>query len=278
MNALFESVNASMLDEHVDVVASNAGVINENTLATRFSKAASHYDAQAKIQRSIANAALSNLPMKLQGKWLDIGCGTGMHTQALFQRGAEITGVDIAAGMINTAQKRYPNISFIEGSAQALPVENSQVDSLFSSMALQWCADTQCVADECARVLRIGGEAEFSIMVAGSFQELHSSRLLAQLPEAVTPLPTTASWLASFHSAGFKVSRLITKDYVDTHADVMSLLRSIKGVGAGETGKRHASLSRRDIKKLGIAYDNRFGVEGKLPLTYRVSHFRLEKS
>lgn len=271
MNALFQSVNQPTRGEHADV-------IDENTLANRFSKAASQYDAQAKIQLSIANAALSNLPSKLQGQWLDIGCGTGMHTQTLHQRGAEITGVDIATGMIDMARLRYPDISFIEGSAQSLPFESSQMDRLFSSMALQWCADTQRVASECARVLREGGEAELSIMVAGSFQELHSSRLLAQLPEALTPMPTASAWLASFLSAGFKVSRLITNDYVDTHADVMNLLRSIKGVGAGETGQRHTTLSRRDIKKLGIAYENRFGVEGKLTLTYRVSHFRLKKS
>ena len=278
MNALSKPVNQPIPGEHLDVVDSHADAIDENTLANRFSKAASQYDAQAKIQLSIANAALSNLPLRLQGQWLDIGCGTGMHTQTLFQRGAEITGIDIAAGMIDTARMRYPDISFVEGSAQALPVENSQVDRLFSSMALQWCSNTQRVADECARVLRVGGEAEFSIMVAGSFQELHSSRLLAQLPEALTPMPTASAWLSSFLNAGFKVSRLITKDYVDTHADVMNLLRSIKGVGAGETGKRHATLSRRDLKKLGIAYENRFGVEGTLPLTYRVSHFRLKKS
>lgn len=278
MNALFKSVSQPIRGEHIDNLDSNADVIDENTLANRFSKAATQYDAQAKIQRSIANAALSNLPPELHGQWVDIGCGTGAHTQTLFQRGAEITGVDIAAGMIDEAQARYPDVPFVAGSALALPFENSQVDGVFSSMALQWCADTQRVANECARVLRVGGEAELSIMVAGSFQELHSSRLLAQLPEAVTPLPTASAWLSSFLCAGFKVSRLITRDYVDTHADVMNLLRSIKGVGAGETGKRHGTLSRRDIKKLGIAYENRFGVEGKLPLTYRVSHFRLEKS
>ena len=52
---------------------------------------------------------------------------------------------------------------------------------------------------------------------------------------------------------------------------------SVKGVGAGETGQKQPPLTRRDIKKLAMAYSNITGVGSKLPLTYRVSHFRLEK-
>jgi len=73
------------------------------------------------------------------------------------------------------------------------------------------------------------------------------------------------------------LQRVITKGYVDTHCDIMSLLRSVKGVGAGETGQRQPPLTRRDLKKLAMAYSNMSSVESKLPLTYRVSHFRLEK-
>ncbi|MEQ3646494.1 MAG: methyltransferase, partial [Alteromonas sp.] len=69
----------------------------------------------------------------------------------------------------------------------------------------------------------------------------------------------------------------ITRDYVDSHSDIMSLLRSVKGVGAGETGKQQKVLSRQDIKKLSMAYHNIHGEAGRLPLTYRVCHFRLEK-
>ena len=57
----------------------------------------------------------------------------------------------------------------------------------------------------------------------------------------------------------------------------MLLLRSVKGVGAGETGRKQPALSRKDIKKLAMAYRNINGVEGTFALTYRVSHFRLEK-
>ena len=254
-----------------------ASAINEQDVAHRFSKAAAQYNSIASVQRIIAKQAIKNLPISLQGKALDIGCGTGIHTQTLANKGAAATGVDIAEGMLAQARKMYSDPIFIQGSAVDLPFCDSQFSTVFSSMALQWVSDTGLVAKEVARVLEKSGIAELAIMVAGSFSELKTARKVAQLPQAETYMPTTAQWVNGFKQSGLSLQRVITKDYVDTHCDIMSLLRSVKGVGAGETGRKQPPLTRRDIKKLAMAYSNMSGVESKLPLTYRVSHFRLEK-
>ena len=254
-----------------------ASAINEQDVAHRFSKAAAQYNSIASVQRIIAKQAIKNLPIALQGKALDIGCGTGIHTQTLANKGAAATGVDIAEGMLAQARKMYSDPIFVEGSAVDLPFCDSQFSTVFSSMALQWVSDTRLVANEVARVLEKSGIAELAIMVAGSFSELKTARKVAQLPQAETYMPTTAQWVNGFKQSGLSLQRVITKDYVDTHCDIMSLLRSVKGVGAGETGQRQPPLTRRDLKKLAMAYSNMSSVESKLPLTYRVSHFRLEK-
>lgn len=254
-----------------------APVINEQNVAHRFSKAAVQYNKIASIQRVIAKQALANLPHALRGEALDIGCGTGIHTQALFNRGAAATGVDIAEGMLVQARKKYSDPTFVQGSALSLPFPETQFSLVFSSMALQWASDTDLVAREIARVQKEGGVAELAIMVAGSFNELKTARKVAQLPQAQTYMPTTAQWVNSFKQSGLSLQRVITKDYVDRHTDIMSLLRSVKGVGAGETGRKQPALSRKDIKKLAMAYRNINGVDGTFALTYRVSHFRLEK-
>lgn len=254
-----------------------ASGINEQDVAHRFSKAAAQYNSIASVQRIIAKQAIKNLPIALQGKALDIGCGTGIHTQTLANKDAAATGVDIAEGMLAQARKMYSDPIFIQGSAVDLPFSDSQFSTVFSSMALQWVSDTGLVANEIARVLEKSGIAELAIMVAGSFSELKTARKVAQLPQAETYMPTTAQWVNCFKQSGLSLQRVITKDYVDTHCDIMSLLCSVKGVGAGETGRKQPPLTRRDIKKLAMAYSNMSGVESKLPLTYRVSHFRLEK-
>jgi malonyl-CoA O-methyltransferase len=254
-----------------------SSTINEKDVAHRFSKAAVQYNSIAGIQRIIAKQALANLPVNLQGTALDIGCGTGIHTQTLANKSAAATGVDIAEGMLAQARKMYSDPIFVEGSAVDLPFCDSQFSTVFSSMALQWVSDTGLVANEIARVLKKSGTAELAIMVAGSFNELKTARKVAQLPQAETYMPTTAQWVNGFKQSGLCLQRVITKDYVDTHCDIMSLLRSVKGVGAGETGREQPPLTRRDIKKLAMAYSNISGVDSKLTLTYRVSHFRLEK-
>ncbi len=254
-----------------------ASGINEQDVAHRFSKAAAQYNSIAGVQRIIAKQALANLPIDLQGTALDIGCGTGIHTQTLANKGAAATGVDIAEGMLAQARKMYSDPIFVKGSAVDLPFSDSQFSTVFSSMALQWVSDTGLVANEIARVLKKSSIAELAIMVAGSFNELKTARKVAQLPQAETYMPTTEQWVNGFKQSGLSLKRVITKDYVDTHYDIMSLLRSVKGVGAGETGQKQPPLTRRDIKKLAMAYSNMSGVESKLPLTYRVSHFRLEK-
>ncbi|HAO17816.1 MAG TPA: methyltransferase, partial [Alteromonas macleodii] len=112
--------------------------INEQDVAHRFSKAAAQYNSIASVQRIIAKQALANLPIDLQGTALDIGCGTGIHTQALANKGAAATGVDIAEGMLAQARKMYSDPIFVEGSAVDLPFSDSQFSTVFSSMALQW--------------------------------------------------------------------------------------------------------------------------------------------
>lgn len=253
------------------------GLISENAVAKRFSKAAVKYDALAGIQRRVAEQTLANLPTQLKGNAIDIGCGTGTHTFALQARGAKAVGVDIADGMLRLARQNYPTVKFVQASALALPFQQATVNTVFSSMALQWVKNTFRTAEQIAHILAPCGVAELAIMVDGSFEELKNARKMAHLPDANTPMADSASWQAAFNQAGLSVSRVITRDYVDTHPDIMSLLRSVKGVGAGETGQHQAPLTRQQVKALSAVYHNTSPVPDELPLTYRISHFRLEK-
>jgi len=278
----YENANNSSTKEEAQTRI-NSKALSEQVVASRFSKAASKYDSLATIQQRIAQQALQYLPTQLNGSAIDVGCGTGMHTHTLSLRGANAIGVDIAQGMLDVAANAYScanscnNVKFVNASAQALPFEANSFQTVFSSMALQWSNSPLLVAEQIQRVLSKDGIAELAIMVSGSFAELHNARKVAQLPQANTPMPSTSDWVSAFQKSSLRLSRVITKDYVDTHSSLMKLLRSVKGVGAGETGSKQPSLSRRDIKKLEMAYQNISGIDGELPLTYRVSHFRLEK-
>ncbi len=52
---------------------------------------------------------LSRLPERLDGaRVLDAGCGTGMMTQELAARGAEVVAVDISPSLVGIARQRLP--------------------------------------------------------------------------------------------------------------------------------------------------------------------------
>jgi len=71
-------------------------------------------------------AAIEALPPK---RTLDVACGTGFLTRHL--RG-EITGLDQSARMLETAQARMPNATFVRGDAFELPFPDNSFDRVFT--------------------------------------------------------------------------------------------------------------------------------------------------
>lgn len=260
--------------------------VQENNIARQFSRAAAAYDHTASIQKQIAKAGLAMLPGNT-GRVLDIGCGTGCNTWHLAQCGFIATGLDIAPGMLDYARSCYPEIEFVHGDAQRLPYEHAVFDRVFSSMALQWCSDPDEVMQQVFEVLKNRGVAGLNIMVAGSFHELDNSRRAAGLRVTTNPMFSHDDWHSAAASVGFTVRHALKKTYTDTFDDVLALLRSIKGVGAGTcldpildtSPDKHArqSLSRTDLLELNQAYRTFALSDGQLPLSYQVSHFILEK-
>jgi len=53
------------------------------------------------------------------GPVLDVGCGPGIVTAYLAERGVSVSGVDLSPRMIHHARRRYPHLDFAVGSATA---------------------------------------------------------------------------------------------------------------------------------------------------------------
>ncbi|MBY5986646.1 class I SAM-dependent methyltransferase [Roseovarius atlanticus] len=92
---------------------------------------------------------------------LDIGTGTGWAARLAALRGARVTGVDIAPGMLSAAEALSagcePQPVFREAAAEALPFENASFDGVMSTYGVIFAADPGAAVAEMARVLRPGG-------------------------------------------------------------------------------------------------------------------------
>jgi len=88
---------------------------------------------------------------------LDLGCGTGRFSEGLARRlNANVIGTDPSMKMLHEAYS-HPDVSWVCGSAESIPLETGSVDLVFISMAFHHFTDAAVAARECRRVLREGG-------------------------------------------------------------------------------------------------------------------------
>ncbi|HEY7848870.1 MAG TPA: class I SAM-dependent methyltransferase [Ktedonobacterales bacterium] len=98
-------------------------------------------------------------PLPAPAVVLDAGCGTGRLLRAAAQRwpDAQLIGVDPAEGMVDTARRLTPGVTFFRSLAESLPLPDASVDLAFSTMSFHHWRDQQVGVREIARVLRPGG-------------------------------------------------------------------------------------------------------------------------
>jgi 2-polyprenyl-3-methyl-5-hydroxy-6-metoxy-1,4-benzoquinol methylase len=83
---------------------------------------------------------------------LDVGCGLGTLSAAAAARGADVTGVDLAEGMLAEARRRHPSIEFVLGDAEALPFADGAFDVALGAFVVNHLPHPERAAAELARV------------------------------------------------------------------------------------------------------------------------------
>jgi len=92
---------------------------------------------------------------------LDIGTGTGWAARLAAWRGAKVTGIDIAPGMIAAAEALShglePRPAFRQATAEALPFDDDSFDGVISTYGVIFSGESRTAIGEMARVLRPAG-------------------------------------------------------------------------------------------------------------------------
>ena len=94
-------------------------------------------------------------------KWLDLACGTGAVAELAAERGADVTGVDLAPALIETAQERARDqgleIDYRVGDCENLEFADSSFDVVSSTCGIMFAPDHEATARELTRVVKPGG-------------------------------------------------------------------------------------------------------------------------
>jgi SAM-dependent methyltransferase len=123
---------------------------------------------------------------------LDIGCGSGEFCRLAAARGADVSGIDAAEGMIEIARRLVPGADLRVGAMERLPWDEDAFDLVTGFNAFQFAADMIVALRDAKRVARPGGKV--AICNWGRPRDRELSAVLAPLGElqpqpAPCPLP-----------------------------------------------------------------------------------------
>lgn len=125
----------------------------------------------ADVRTNAYNAELefpgtSSLIPDVDGKRvLDAGCGTGVYTEWLVDRGADVVGIDVSDEMLGHAIEQVGDRAEFRQADLGAPLEFATArsfDGIVSALALSYVADWRSVFSEFGRILRPGGFLVFS--------------------------------------------------------------------------------------------------------------------
>ena len=133
-------------------------------------KQAEAYDRnQSTYQRQNGKRLIELLAPEKGNKILDIGCGTGYLTKLLADLvGPEgkVVGVDPDLPRLKVAREKYSadNLEYLEGTAECIPVDDSDFDIVFSNYVFHWCKDKDRVFKQVMEKLKSGGKFGFVVV------------------------------------------------------------------------------------------------------------------
>jgi SAM-dependent methyltransferase len=167
-------------------------VHNERAAAV-WSAGGENYDA---ISRGIADAiehCVIRLNPQPGERILDLSTGTGWTSRVVARRGGIVTGVDIAAALLEAARAKARvetlPIDYQLADAESLPFGDGQFDAVVSTFGIMFASRPEAAASELARVCRKGGRIALTTWLPDStlFQMFEVMR--RYLPPPPTPAP-----------------------------------------------------------------------------------------
>lgn len=249
-------------------VAMPSGLDEIAKIADYFGKGASTYLPAALLQQQVATDLMAFLPTS-SDVLLDLGCGPGWLHPQLGLKCRQLWALDVSAPMLQQAKAQAVASRYMQADAACIPLPDHSVDTVFSSLMLQWCPQPAAVMQELQRILKPGGRIVLATLAAGSLVEFSQSWEQVDAARhhidflSVARLQTELSHSllqAEFSQHGYQLH----------YPDVFSLSRSFQQIGANYVAARAKGLTgKQRWQQFANAYE-RLRTPAGLPLSYQV--------
>ncbi len=246
----------------------------KSAIGRSFGKAAAQYDGLALFQRRINDQMAARLPNVLPagfnpGYILDAGCGTGLGIPALkaIWPAARVIGCDLSEGMAQEAKRK--SFETVVCDIESLPFPDGCFDLVWSSLSMQWCHPYRALS-AFSRVLSDGGCLFFSTLAPGTLKEVNYAFSGLDASEHVIGFTDADRLRGLLWLAGFTELELFQETHQVFYPTIRDVMASIKGIGAGNVGKRrNALLGRKAWGRIQARYES-LRTDRGLPVTYEV--------
>ncbi len=169
------------------------------------------YDGKLGFVSGYGKSLIDLLQPQAGEQILDLGCGTGDLSNEIAQSGAEVTGIDLAASMLEQAKRKYPHISFLHENAETVRF-TKPFDAVFSNAALHWMKNAEQVAQSIWLALKpngrlvaeLGGKGNVETMVQ-ALEEVLSSYGISSEERNPWYFPSIGEYSMLLEEQGFRV-------------------------------------------------------------------------
>jgi SAM-dependent methyltransferase len=147
-----------------------------------------------------------------EGRYLDIGCGTGNYTCALDEMGVQLTGIDPSQKMLAEANNKADHIDWVLATAEQLPFEDQTFDGAIATLTIHHWHDLNAGIKEAFRVLKEGAKLLIFTSTPAQMRGYWLNHFFPNmLQQSMQQMPALDKVQKAFAVAGF--SKPLTEPY-----------------------------------------------------------------
>src|SRR3954470_16997688 len=185
-------------------------------------------------QTPVYEDALRSIGLQPGLRVLDVGCGTGVFLRMCADRGALVSGLDAAPGLLELARARVPEADLRLDDLQVLPYEDDAFDVVTGFTSFFFADDMVAALREAARVARPGAPVVIQAFGRPERCELEAVKLaIAAYPAGGADGQHLRAGLGGEHavSAGLTIERSFDTTYAYSYPDADALAEAMLAAG-----------------------------------------------
>ncbi|MGB0522424.1 MAG: class I SAM-dependent methyltransferase [Flammeovirgaceae bacterium] len=185
-------------------------------MKAKYDKIGIHYNQTRTADPYLLSRLYELLEPTASGTYIDIGCGTGNYTIPLAEKGHRFIGIDPSEEMLEKAKKRTGSIQWLQGVAEAIPLQDHTADGLIASLTIHHWTDLAKGIQELHRILKPAGKLVIFTATPQQMEGYWLNHYFPQmLADSINQMPNFELIEQCMHQVGFK--HVVSEKYFIKH-------------------------------------------------------------